>query len=501
MRFVETVLGEFRTRLEDRLGGAALNTLRDGARNEIAALRGHLLLVFLAHRTAQDIRLPEAVAGEIPRDLLHLLLVGDDAVGRLEDGLQLGMGILDRLMTALARTVGWDVRHRPGPIKRHERDDVLEAVGAHVGERPPHPLPFHLEDANGLAAREHLVALGVVERDARELEIDAAPVDELRGEIEHAERLEAEEVELDEPGWLNPLHVELGHRHVGLRIAIERHQFDERPIADYDAGRMRGRVPVQSLQLHRDIEGALDHRFGIARGLQARLLGNRLRQGHGRRRIHRHEFGKLVDLPVRHFEHAADVAQHAPRLQCAKGDDLRDLIAPVALLNVADYFVAPVLTEIDVEVRHRHALGIQKALEQKPEADRIKVGDGERVGDKRARARAAARSDGNALKLRPLDKVSHDQEVAGILHLLDHRQLEIEPLAVIVDRAARGETERLDAARESLIGLAAQLRIFIDGAAVQRGEARQDRLARLRTERAALRDLNRGGECLGQIRE
>ena len=78
---------------------------------------------------------------------------------------------------------------------------------------------------------------------------------------------------------------------------------------------------------------------------------------------------ELVDLAVGHLQHAADVAQHAARLQRAEGDDLRHLVAAVALLHVADHLVAAVLAEVDVEVRHRHALGIEEALEQQAEAD------------------------------------------------------------------------------------------------------------------------------------
>ena len=99
-------------------------------------------------------------------------------------------------------------------------------------------------------------------------------------------------------------------------------------------------------------------------GLQPRLAFDRLLQRDRLRRILRHELAELVDLPVRHLQHAADVAQHAARLQRAEGDDLRHLVAAVALLHVSDHLVAAVLAEVDVEVGHRHALGIQEALEQ-----------------------------------------------------------------------------------------------------------------------------------------
>ena len=134
-------------------------------------------------------------------------------------------------------------------------------------------------------------------------------------------------------------------------------------------------------------------RAACSRGSSSIARGERHRIG----RIVRHQLAQLVDLPVGHFQHAADVAQHAARLQRAEGDDLRHLVAAVALLHVADHLVAPVLAEVDVEVRHRHAFGIEEALEQQAEADRIEVGDGERIGDERARARAAAGPDRNAL--------------------------------------------------------------------------------------------------------
>ena len=255
--------------------------------------------------------------------------------------------------------------------------------------------------------------------------------------LQDRQRLEAEEVELHQPRRLDPFHVELGHRHVGLRIAVHRHELRQRPVADDDAGGVGRGVAVEPLELQRHVEGALDHRVAVALGLQLRLALDRLGERHRRRRVLRHELAELVDLAVGHLQHAADVAQHAARLQGAEGDDLRHLVAAVALLHVADHLVAAVLAEVDVEVGHRHALGIEEALEQQVEAERIEIGDGERIGDQRARARAAAGPDRNALLLRPLDEVGDDQEVARIFHPLDDAELEGEPLAVFLARCGR----------------------------------------------------------------
>ena len=52
----------------------------------------------------------------------------------------------------------------------------------------------------------------------------------------------------------------------------------------------------------------------------------------------------------------------------------------------------------------------------------------ERVGDDRAGGRAAAGADGDAVLLGVADEVPDDQEVGGEAHLLDHAELELEPL-------------------------------------------------------------------------
>ena len=161
-------------------------------------------------------------------------------------------------------------------------------------------------------------------------------------------------------------------------------------------------------------------------------------------RILRHELGELVDLAERHFEHPADVAQDAARQERAEGDDLRDAVGAVALAHVGDHLVAALLAEVDVEIGHRDAFGIEEPLEQEAKPQRIEIGDGERPGDDRARARAAPRTDRNALRLRPLDEVGDDEEIAGELHVDDDVELEGEALCVVLLACvrARGRARR-----------------------------------------------------------
>jgi hypothetical protein len=81
------------------------------------------------------------------------------------------------------------------------------------------------------------------------------------GGFQNRQRLQAEEVELHQPRLLDPFHVELGDRHVGARIAIERDQFGQRPVADDDAGGVRRGVAVEPFELLGDVEQVRDDRL------------------------------------------------------------------------------------------------------------------------------------------------------------------------------------------------------------------------------------------------
>ena len=94
----------------------------------------------------------------------------------------------------------------------------------------------------------------------------------------------------------------------------------------------------------------------------------------------------------REVEHAADVLDRLLPLERAEGDDLRDAVGAVLLAHVADHLVAALEAEVDVDVGHRPALGVQEALEEQVVLDRVEVGDAERPGDQAAGRRAAARA-------------------------------------------------------------------------------------------------------------
>src|SRR4029078_1846305 len=116
--------------LEDELGAAAVDALADGALDEAVPLLRHLLLDLLAQGAAEQIGFAEREAGQDLRDLHHLLLVDDHAIGLFQDRLDRWMQIVRLLAAVLAVDVAVDVVHRPPPIEGNDCKEVLAAGGS-----------------------------------------------------------------------------------------------------------------------------------------------------------------------------------------------------------------------------------------------------------------------------------------------------------------------------------------------------------------------------------
>ena len=428
---VKAVSGELVDQVEQLVGLLRGDVVHlRAALDEDGALRVHLRLHLFAHRSPQQVRAAQRIARQDLRGLHHLFLIDEDAVRFGQYLFEQGMRVDDLLGPLLAATEAGDIVHRTRPIERHERDDVAEIGRAHRRQRAPHALRFQLEHADRVALLQQAIGRLVVPGERAEIDLDPTFGEQLHRLLQDRQGFQTQEVELHQPRALDELHVELRDGHVRARVAVERHQLRQRPVADHHTGGVGRAVARQALQLGRQVEQAADL---IVVGIFLRQLGHavqRALQVPGIGRVVGHQLGEAVDLAIAHLEHAPGVLEHGTRLQLTEGDDLRDLIATVFLLDVADDLATPGFAKVDVEVGHRHAFRVQEALEQQAELERIEVGDGQRPGDDRARARTTARTDGNVVILGPFDEVGHDQKVAGEAHLDDDVDLEGQALVI-----------------------------------------------------------------------
>src|SRR5215204_2612877 len=508
---VEAVVRELRHQAEDLAGGLLRDLVLDAARDELLLVDGHLLALLLAHRAAHEVGLAQGVAAEPLRELHDLLLVDEDAVGVLEDLLHLRHEVLDRLLAVVAvdEVVHHAAVERAGAVEGVEGREVFEGLGAELPADLLHARRLELEDGLGVPLREQLVGLRVVLRDVDPA--DLAPVhlpDRPAALVDDGQRRQAEEVHLEHARLLEVGHLEL-RRELLLVVDRDRDQLLERLRADDDARRVHRRVARAALEPLGDVDDLPDLRVGLYRLLQLGdgldgLSDGDVAAADGRR----DELGDLLDVGVGHVERAPHVLDGRLRGHRPEGDDLADRVAAVELRDVVDDLGAAVDAEVDVDVRHRDALGVEEALEEEVVLQGVDVGDLQAVGDERAGGRAAARADGDVPVLGELDEVPDDEEVAGEAHLLDGRDLGRDALLVL------GEAVLELAVREHPVpeGLAPLLvpvahhllEVLVDAHLAELTRDGVDGelvLAERELEVAHLRDLDGAGDGVGDVPE
>ena len=520
VRLVEAVARELLHQVEDLVGLRLRDALLRRALGKDGAVRHHLLELLLAHRAAQQVGAAERVAADDLRHLHHLLLVDHDPVGLLEHLLHQRVRVLHLLAAVLARAEARDQVHRARPVQGHERDHVLEHARLGVAQHALHAGRFELEHGDGLALAHQPVGAAVVERELVEREVllvGVARDDVVLRELEDRQRREAQEVELDEADRFDVVLVELAHRAVAARLHVERAEVGDLAWRDQHAAGVHADVAHDAFHafgqrqqfghLFLVLLALLDLGCLAARVDHARVrVVRRAAQRHGLAGRRGHELGDAVDMAVTHAEHTAHVAQRGLRGHRAEGGDLAHGVTAVLLLHVVDHAVAVGLAEVDVEVGHRHAVRVQETLEQQLVAQRVEVGDRERVGDERACPRSPPRADRAAVGFRPIDEVGHDQEVAGKAHLQDRRDLELEPLHVTrsLGIAFRGigvevRQPRLQALVRGEAEVLGHRELFaLDE---RRGEVRQLRFAEHELQAATACDLDRVAHGARQVRE
>ena len=149
-----------------------------------------------------------------------------------------------------------------------------------------------------------------------------------------------------------------------------------------------------------------------------------------------HGLGEPVADGVGVAHDATGVLQGLLGLDDAVGDHLADAVGAVLLAHVLNDLVTPALVEVDVDIGHGDALGVEEALEDESVAQRVELGDAHGVGDHGAGSRSTPRSHPDAVGLGPVDVVGHDEEVAGEPHLGDDADLVLGLLAAVLGDVA-----------------------------------------------------------------
>jgi hypothetical protein len=390
----------------------------------------HLLFFLLAHRPTQHVGATERVATDDLRNLHHLLLIDDDAVGRLQTGFQIVVEIIDLLLALLAQD---EVIHHPRAkrawaVERKHGDDVFEAIRCQFLQELLHALRFNLEDGRGVGVLQDLVGRRVVETEQIQVVPDAGELfDVTYRQIDNRQVAQTEEVELHQADFFDIVLVVLRNHRSATVGRIERAEVGQLARRDEHAAGVHANVAGQIFELAGQLEELADFLFGLHFFAQLRLGFERFFQRQRLVLLDRDQLRQRIAEEIGHVEHTPDVADDCLRRHGAECGDLRHRLLAIGFTHILDHPPAIVLAEVDVEVGHRYPLRVEEALEEQCVGQRIEVGDAQRIGNQRTGTGTPAGADRNPVFLAPIDEVGHDQEVAGETHLHDGIRLDLEP--------------------------------------------------------------------------
>ena len=248
----------------------------------------------------------------------------------------------------------------------------------------------------------------------------------------------------------------------------------------------------QAFELFGRVDQLANLRIVLVYLVQVRHLFEGLVDRHANRC--RNQFGNLVHVAIGQIHGTTAILDGSLGGHGVEGDDLAHLIAAILAHHILVDFDAPVHAEVDVDIRHRHALGIEEALEDQSVLHRIDIRNLHAVGHKRTRARATSWPDRNAVILGILDEVPHDQEVARVVHLQNDADFVVEPGLILGERVQLLAVELERAHRRLLAHLktlaANMLKVAVDGVPLGHGKLRPRTLDRMQLEVAAFGNLH-----------
>ena len=201
-------------------------------------------------------------------------------------------------------------------------------------------------------------------------------------------------------------------------------------------------------------------------------------------------FAQAVAHAIRLTKHASRVANGVLRLQLAERDNARHVVFAVELFNMLNNFLASLILEVDVDIRHLNAFGRQEALEQQAVRQGIKVGNAHGIRANSACGRATARAYGNTILSRPANVFLDNEEVCREALLNNNARL----VHIAIPCVFRNGFAI--AALQAIFAFLAEQRFF--GVSRRQGETRQNGIA-LEHNIAFLGNFHRGVARLGEI--
>ncbi|ENN83893.1 hypothetical protein RHSP_82254 (plasmid) [Rhizobium freirei PRF 81] len=362
MAFGKAVAAEPFELLERLLGEFGLITVRHHAGDQLLAKLADTAGVFEGcHGPAQLVGLTGAEAGTFDRHP-HGLFLEERHTERLAEHLfQLRLGIDHILLAFPSPEVGMHhiTLDRTGPDDRDLDDEVVECPRLDARQHRHLRPALDLEGPERVGPPDHRIGARILGRDGGEIEIDALVLAKKIEAVLHAgQHAECQHVDLHELDDVDIVLVPLDHLPVDHRGRLDRHELIEAIAGEDETAGMLRQMARRAHQLPREFQGQAQAPVSeVEIELFGMFLADVLAPAPDLRREHlRHVF--------RQSKRFADVANGAFRAVADDGRTQGGMIAAIGLEYPLHDDLAPLVLEIDIDIRRFAAFLGNKALEQ-----------------------------------------------------------------------------------------------------------------------------------------
>ena len=427
MALIKGIFGKFQPILPDFIDHRGWHTVFGSTFHDLFLKLHHQIYVLLTHGFAQSIRFAAAEPAQFARDLHHLFLIDGNAIGAFEGVFHQGMIVGDLFLAVFARDIAVDELHRSRPVERHHGDQILKHIGLQFHQILAHAVTFKLEYAVGFAPAEHGVHFFIIQRQAVDIDLGAMALsDQIDAFFDQSKRLQPQYIHLQHLQFVQPFPFVLHQDHllaILLDAAGQGHIIGKISRGDHHPRGMNPGLADQPFQHDRMFQDALIQLILIDQIAKLRILLQRVFQA-----LHHagDGLGDDIGFGCRYRKHTRHVLDHAFRAQSSEGDDLRNALAVKLLYDVVDHSAPALGAEINVDIRHADAVGIQETLEHQSIFEGIYLCDIQEIGDDAASRGTAPRSHRNVLFARVVDDILHHQEIALKAHPLDYSKFVID---------------------------------------------------------------------------
>ena len=284
MGFIEPVPGEFFHQVEDIGRGRFSDAARQCPLDKYRPLLRHLLGLFLAHRPTQQVGTAQGITRQDLGNLHHLLLIQDDAVGRLEDWFKIRVRILDlgATMLAIDKVIDHARLQGPGSIQGHQGDNIFKGIRLQTPNQIFHAARFKLEHRRGLKHLQQFESLAVIERYRVEFDrlLGVQLAHRLQSPIDDRQGAQAQEIKFHQTNRFNIILVKMGDQTAAVGLTIKCGKISQGRGRDDHAPGMFARIARKSLELQGQIENTAHFLVTLVQRLQVFAFVQGAGQGH-----------------------------------------------------------------------------------------------------------------------------------------------------------------------------------------------------------------------------